>query len=116
LSESQRKRIPSQKLMGMQVVDTKGAIIGSVKDFSISISDKEILLTVGTKAGEDIEVPLSGVSSVEDVILLGRPREVGTAPTAPSPPPAPATITCRSCGANLPAHAKFCAKCGSQVK
>lgn len=115
MSESQRKRITSQKFIGMQVVDPKGAIIGSVKDFSIGISDKEILLIVGTKAGEDIEVPLSNVTSVEDVVLLAKPKEGWGTPPTPSPP-SPATIACKSCGATLPAHAKFCAKCGSQVK
>jgi len=112
--ERQRKHIPSQKFIGMQVVDSKGAIVGSVKDFAVNVSDKEILLVVSTKSEGDIEVPLTNVSSIEDVILLARPGEALSGPQAPAS--VPSTITCKSCGATLPAHAKFCAKCGSKVK
>jgi len=115
LSKWQRRYIPSQKFVGMQVVDSKGAIVGSVKDLAISIGDKEILLIVGTKTSGDIEVPWSDVGSIEDVILLSKPAEGLSGPPAPSPPP-PTTIKCNSCGATLPAHAKFCAKCGSRMK
>ena len=110
--ERQRKHIPSQKFVGMQVVDSKGAIVGSVKDFSVNVSEKEILLVISTKSEGDIEVPLTNVSSIEDVVLLARPGEALTGQQAPS---VPSTITCRSCGASLPAHAKFCAKCGSKT-
>ncbi len=111
--ERQRKHISSQKFVGMQVVDSKGAIVGSVKDFAVNVSEKEILLVVSTKSEGDIEVPLTNVSSIEDVVLLARPGEALAGQQAPS---APSTITCKSCGASLPAHAKFCAKCGSKTK
>jgi sporulation protein YlmC with PRC-barrel domain len=115
LSEKLRNYIPSQKFIGMQVVDSKGAIVGSVKDFAISITDKEVLLIVDTKVSGDIEVPLANVSSIEDVVLLAKPEDavVGSPPPSPLPP---STITCKTCGTTLPSRAKFCAKCGSQVK
>ena len=115
LSEKLRNYIPSQKFIGMQVVDSKGAIIGSVKDFAINITDKEVLLIVGTKVSGDIEVSLANVSSIEDVVLLAKPEDALVSSPTPSPPP-PSTITCKTCGTTLPSRAKFCAKCGSQVK
>ena len=114
MTESQRKQIASQKFIGMQVVDSKGAIVGTVRDFAVNIKDREILLLVETKAGSEVEVPLSNVSSIEDVILLTKSGETSAAP--PASPPSPQTITCKSCGAMLPMHAKFCAKCGSQIR
>jgi len=110
---SERKYTPSQKLIGMHVVDSKGAIIGNVRDLAVSIGGKEVLLIVGTKAGGEIEIHWEDVNSIEDVILLSRPGDmIGEKPG----PPLPQTITCSSCGATLPAHAKFCAKCGSKVR
>ncbi|MGQ9542711.1 MAG: PRC-barrel domain-containing protein [Candidatus Bathyarchaeia archaeon] len=107
------KYMPSQKIIGMQIVDSKGAIIGNVKDLAVSIGSKEVFLIVGTKAGDEIEVPWRDVGSIEDVIPLSRPE--GRVEEKTSPPPLQ-TVTCNSCGATLPAHAKFCAKCGSRVK
>jgi sporulation protein YlmC with PRC-barrel domain len=98
----------------MQVVDPKGAIVGSVKDFAVNVSDKEILLIISTKSKGDIEVPLNNVSSIEDVVLLGRQGEALVGQQVPTT--TPPTITCRSCGATLPAHAKFCAKCGTKTR
>lgn len=109
------KRVPSQKLIGMQVVDSKGAIVGSIRDFTMNTADMTILLVVETKAGGEIEIPLSEVSSIEDVVLLGRISQT-TSTSRATAPDYPSTITCRSCGTTLPAHAKFCAKCGTQVK
>jgi len=98
----------------MQVVDSKGAIVGSVKDFAVSMTDKEVLLIVGTKVSGDIEVSLADISSVEDVVLLTKPVDALFGSPTPSPQP-PSTITCKTCGTTLPSRAKFCAKCGSQV-
>ncbi|MEM2942335.1 MAG: PRC-barrel domain-containing protein, partial [Candidatus Bathyarchaeia archaeon] len=67
--ERQRKHISSQKLIGMQVIDSKGAIVGNVKDFVVNPSDREILLVVSSKTEGDVEVPLTNVCSIEDVIL-----------------------------------------------
>ena len=109
------KRVPSQKFIGMQVVDSKGAIVGSIRDFTMNVADRVILLVVETKAGGEIEIPLSEVSSIEDVVLLGRTGQT-TSTSRAATSAYPSTIACRSCGTTLPAHAKFCAKCGTQVK
>ncbi|MBS7623043.1 PRC-barrel domain-containing protein [Candidatus Bathyarchaeota archaeon] len=114
IMERQRKHISSQKFIGMQVIDSKGVIVGNVKDFVINPIDKEILLVVSSKTEGDIEVPLTNVSSIEDVVLLVRSAEAPVVQQAPAP--APVTINCKSCGATLPSHAKFCAKCGSKVR
>jgi sporulation protein YlmC with PRC-barrel domain len=115
LSEKNSKSIPTQKLTGMQVVDSKGAIIGSVKDLAIVPTSKDILLLIEKKDGDISEISLSDVNSIKDVILLAKTESKPI--TAPLPThTGTTTITCNSCGASLPAHAKFCAKCGSHLK
>ena len=115
MSERNSNSIPTQKLTGMQVVNSKGAIIGSVKDLAIIPTNKEILLLIETKDGGSSEISLSDVNSIEDVILLSK-----TGVKSQTPPlttqTSSATITCNTCGVSLPAHAKFCAKCGSHLK
>ncbi|WP_455369386.1 zinc-ribbon domain-containing protein [[Eubacterium] cellulosolvens] len=115
MSEKQSKSIPTQKLTGMQVVDSKGAIIGSVKDLAIVPTNREILLLIETKDGNTLEISLSDVSSIEDVILLAKSEKKSLTPPLPIQASVK-TIACNTCGASLPAHAKFCAKCGSQLK
>ncbi|WP_455279095.1 PRC-barrel domain-containing protein [[Eubacterium] cellulosolvens] len=109
------KSIPTQKLIGMQVVDSKGAIIGSVKDLAINPTNREVLLLIENKEGSSAEISLNEVSSIEDVILLAKSESKEL--TQPTPTQAAATtIACSTCGASLPRHAKFCAKCGSKLK
>ena len=99
----------------MQVVDSKGAIIGSVKDLAINPTNREVLLLIETKEGSNVEISLTDVSSIEDVILLAKSELKPPAPPLPTQTTA-ATIPCSTCGASLPTHAKFCAKCGSRLK
>jgi sporulation protein YlmC with PRC-barrel domain len=94
----------------MQVVDSKGAIIGSVKDLAINPANREVLLLIENKEGSSTEISFNEVSSIEDVILLAKYES-----KQPTQTPA-TTISCRTCGASLPIHAKFCAKCGSKLK
>jgi sporulation protein YlmC with PRC-barrel domain len=99
----------------MQGVDSKGAIIGSVKDLAINPTNNEVFLLIETKEGSNIEISLTDVSSIEDVILLAKSESESPTPPLPTQT-AISTITCSTCGSSLPAHAKFCAKCGSQLK
>jgi sporulation protein YlmC with PRC-barrel domain len=115
LSKKHSESIPTQKLTGMQVVDSRGAIIGSVKDLAINTNDKEVFLLIETKEGDNQEISLDDVSSIEDVILLTKSEAQPLTPPIPTQT-TPTTIACGSCGSTLPAHAKFCAKCGSHLK
>jgi len=119
---SQKKFVPSQRFRGMQVIDVKGSMVGTVKDVGISIGEKDISLIVAAKTGVDLEIPWSNVQSIEDVILLNKSVEVpAPAPMVPPPPPpppsiaAPPTSVCPSCKHVNPPHAKFCAKCGTKL-
>jgi len=118
---SEKKFVPSQRFRGMQVIDVKGSLVGTVKDVGISIGEKDISLIVGAKTGVDVEIPWANVQSIEDVILLNKSVEIpAPAPMVPQPPPpplmaAPPTLVCPNCKAANPPHAKFCAKCGTKL-
>lgn len=119
-----------QALLGKQVVDIRGALIGKVSDVVFDFKKPEIVLRIRTRADETVEVTSSDIQSVKDLILLKRevklPKakaEVAVArPSVPPPPPetsAPEpvpTIICPNCGAKAPSRAKFCPKCGNKLK
>jgi len=111
----QKRRVSGQKMVGMQVIDARGTLLGNVKDVGIDLSTKELILYVTTKQKTEVEVAGGTIQSIEDVILL-----IGSGAPLPHPPaPAPATpptaIACPKCQAPLPARAKFCAKCGHRL-
>lgn len=118
---SQKRLIASQKLVGLQVIDVKGMLVGVVKDVGVDLAEKQLVLFVTTKAKAEIDIPWSSIQSVEDVILLNKPAEIPSVPPPPPPPPlaptvAPTTVSCPSCKSTAPAHAKFCPKCGGRLK
>lgn len=117
-----------QALMGKQVVDTRGALIGKVSDVAFDFKKPEIVLRIRTRTDETVEVSSSDIQSVEDLILLKKeiklPKtEARVAPSSIPPPPPETrtpepvpTIICPNCGAKAPSRAKFCPKCGNKLK
>ncbi|MGC8849683.1 MAG: zinc-ribbon domain-containing protein [Candidatus Bathyarchaeia archaeon] len=118
-----------QAIIGKQVVDMKGALIGEVTDLAFDFKKPEIILRVKTKTRGEMEVPSSDILSVEDLILLKKevklPKveaEIAPPPTLPPRPPEARipepvpTIICPSCGAKAPSRAKYCPKCGNKLK
>ena len=121
MSDSARKKVISgQKLFGMQVIDAKGSLVGTVKDVGVDTSEKQMVLFITTRARTDVELTWSSIESIEDVVLLNKEVETPAAPPEAQPTPSPAapplTNVCPKCKFNVPAHAKFCPKCGSSVK
>ena len=109
--------MPSQRFAGIQVIDSKGAVIGNVKDVSVDFKNKSLAFHIATKAGTEMDVPWDDVLSVEDVVLLKREVDLAVAPTTvPMPPTVQAAVICPACGTSAPAHAKFCPKCGSPLR
>ena len=115
------KFLPIQQFIGLQVIDTRGSLIGNVKDISLDFENKEISLKVATKNVGEMDFRWDDVQSVEDVILLK--REVDLSSTTKETEQAPSgtqtvqtLVICPRCGASSLAHAKFCSKCGSNLK
>lgn len=111
------KFVPSQRFAGIQVIDSKGAVIGNVKDVSVDFKNKGLAFRVTTKARTEMDVPWDDVLSVEDVVLLKKEVDLAVATTTVLVPPiVQATVICPICGASAPSQAKFCPRCGTALK
>jgi len=115
------KFVPVQRFSGMQVIDSKGMLVGNVKDVSVSFQDKCLAFLVTTKNRTDLDVPWEDVMSVDDVVLLKKKIELPNAredksTESVSPPVVQAMLICPNCGASGPGHAKFCPKCGHSLR
>jgi len=119
MTEKKGEFVPSQKYMGMQVIDSKGSSVGSVKDVGVNMVERKINLIVATRTGSDMQIPWDDIQSVLDVVLLRKEIELPKTPAvtqAPVPPPPPPPTSCRNCGTPVIATARFCPKCGTKLK
>ena len=114
------KPLPVQQFIGLQVIDTKGMLVGTVKDMSIDFPNREVSIRVSTKNEEDVDFGWDDVQSVEDVVLLKKEVDLspldGTETDLAKPRAVQAVLICPTCGAPVPARAKFCSKCGSDLR
>ena len=109
--------IPREKLIGMQVVDTAGSIVGSVKDLAVTLGEGKISLIVTTSAGSETEISWKDVQAVKDIVLLSKSIEAPPITVSVLQQPSQLTeVSCSRCGAKLPSTAKFCAKCGAKLR
>lgn len=115
--------MPIQQFIGLQVIDTKGSLIGNVKDVALDFANKDLSLKVSTKSKTEMDFGWDDIQSVEDVVLLK--KQVDMAVTPQDKPESSgegvtqatqALVICPSCGASSPARAKFCARCGTDLK
>jgi len=114
---SEHKHVPSQRFVGMQVIDNKAVVVGNVKDISVSFQDKSLAFRVTTKDRSELDISWDDVQSVEDVILLKKEVDLSTAkPSSSTVPVVTALLVCPNCGTSAPGHATFCPKCGHSVK
>ena len=118
---SKTKFVPSQRFSGMQVIDSKGMLVGNVKDVSVNFKEKSLAFLVTTRNRTELDVPWDDVMSVEDVLLLKKEIELpGTSDDkgteSVNPLTVQALLICPSCGASAPGHAKFCPKCGHNLR
>jgi sporulation protein YlmC with PRC-barrel domain len=117
MTEKKGEFVPAQKFIGMQVIDSKGSAVGTVKDLGVNIVEKKFNLIVTTRARSEIQISWEDIQSVLDVVLLRKEIEVPkTAEPVPTPPPPPPMNNCPSCGTSVIPTAKFCPKCGSKLK
>jgi sporulation protein YlmC with PRC-barrel domain/ribosomal protein L40E len=114
------KSMPAQQFIGLQVIDTKGSLVGTVKDISVDFAKREISIQVSTKNKGEMDFGWDDVQSVEDVVLLKKEVDLASSERTETDfaraRTVQAVLICPSCGASLPARAKFCSKCGSDLK
>lgn len=119
--KNEKTSISSKEFEGKQVIDANGTLIGNVKELIISIPDGVVSLLVSLRDGGESKIEWSSIKSIGDVVLLNKEIELQkpltpTLRPIPTPPPPLLTIECPHCKARIPVKAKFCPRCGFQVK
>jgi sporulation protein YlmC with PRC-barrel domain len=126
----EKRYLSRDKIVGKQVVDSDGMIVGTIQDVGFDLKAKDIALHILTKTGEETVIPGNTIAAAGDVILLGRPLKPTQAPSmtqptqpapqqapAPSQPPQPqAPGLCPSCGYQNDPSSRFCIKCGTRLR
>jgi len=114
------KLLPVQEFIGLQVIDTKGTLVGTVKDISVDFANMEVSIRVSTKNETEMDFGWDEVQSVEDVVLLKKEVDLSSLEEKESDSTkarsVDAVLICPNCGASVPTHAKFCSKCGSDLR
>lgn len=116
-----RRFIKREEVVGKQVVESRGYIIGTVKDLSFALTAEGVELAVTVDSGgKEINIAWEEIQSIGDVVLLKTEREKPPAPAVT--PIAPAALPsvgiekpCPYCGFKNPADAKFCVRCGRRL-
>jgi sporulation protein YlmC with PRC-barrel domain len=110
--------MPVQRFVGLQVIDSKGVLVGNVKDVSVDFHNRCLAFVVVAKNGRELDIVWDDVLSLEDVVLLKKEVTVPAqeTPSTLPPPMVQAMLICPSCGASAPATAKFCPRCGHSLK
>jgi hypothetical protein len=101
------------------VIDSKGVLVGNVKDVSIDFPNRSLAFVVVAKNGSELDVAWEDVISLKDVVLLKNEITIPTREAVATSQPSPgvqAVILCANCGTSVPAQAKFCPKCGRNLK
>jgi len=127
LSEKSESRtfIKRSEVVGKQVVEKRGYVIGTVKDLSFTITPEGVELAISVdSAGRELNIPWAEVQAIGDVVLLKSQYEKpASAPALVAPPavPTPTPITpglekiCPYCEFKNPPDAKFCVRCGRRL-
>jgi sporulation protein YlmC with PRC-barrel domain len=120
MTEKKGEFVPTQRFIGMQVIDSMGSMVGTVKDLGVNIVEKKFNLIVTTKARSEIQISWDDIQSVLDVVLLRKeielPKAAEPAAAPPPPPPLAPMKICTNCGTSVLPAAKFCPKCGNKFK
>lgn len=123
MSKAETRYVAAQRFAGMQVIDSKGSVVGNVKDVSVDFKNKALAFRVTTRNRTEMDMTWDDIQSVEDVVLLKKEVELPSAPENPTGTSddeikvaVQAVLICSSCGASTPGHAKFCPKCGTALR
>ncbi|MCW4007700.1 MAG: PRC-barrel domain-containing protein [Candidatus Bathyarchaeota archaeon] len=92
--EKNQKSIPKDKLIGMQVIDAEGNLVGKVKDVSFVIGQPSISLNVEDKSGKATDISWERVQGAADFIVLKPTPQTTAAPEAAAQSAQPVCPTC----------------------
>ncbi|RLE85904.1 MAG: hypothetical protein DRJ39_00795 [Thermoprotei archaeon] len=116
--------VSRSQLMGKQVYNPDGELVGEVVDVSFTIGEVKIVLIVKGKWGGEIDIPWENVMAAKDIVILKEPVEIPKVPevtsaVTPTSTPAAPVEEKKKKGFKLPLlkkeepeEAKICPFCG----
>jgi len=88
------KSVTKDKLVGMKVLDSKGYVVGIVKDIGFTVGKAGISLNIEDQNGEEKEIQWDDVQAAGDFVLLKPSVEV-TSPATAVQKTTPVCPTCK---------------------
>lgn len=77
----EKKTVTKEKLIGMQVIDSEGYIVGVVKDISFAIGEAKMFMVIEAKDGKTQDMSWDEVQAAGDFVLLKpKPKIEAVAP------------------------------------
>jgi sporulation protein YlmC with PRC-barrel domain len=109
MDKKPQKTLTRENILGMQVINGEGMVVGNVKDLSLVVGESDQALIVQGKGEGDTVVRWSEVAAVGDVILM---KPTGEAKAGKSQA---GSDHCPSCGQEMEKGAAFCGNCGTRT-
>jgi sporulation protein YlmC with PRC-barrel domain len=90
------------RLIGMQVYDSEGNVVGAVQDIAFTVGKMGMTLIVETKKGDSKEVAWDDIQAAGDIVVL-KPKgnQVSPMQTAEPAQTQAQPTTCPTCGGPL---------------
>ena len=109
--QQKEKNITKDMLVGMEVINAEGHLVGTVKDVAFTIGKQGISLYVETKKGEGKNIPWEDVQASGDYILL-KTQPIAAQPPSQAPPEQHLCPTCKGQLSYIKQYERwYCYKC-----
>ena len=112
MSNQDKKALTKDRLIGMQVYNSEGNLMGEVQDIAFTVGKMGMTLIVETKKGESQEFAWEDIQAAGDIVVLKPKGNVAsmastTAATTATQPAQTQTPTCPTCGGPLTYIAQY---------
>jgi len=110
--DNKDKGITKDRLVGMKVVDSKGYLLGTVKDIGFTVGKTGISLSMEDQEGEVKEVAWEEVQAAGDFILLKPAAEAAAPAVSSQQATTPVCPTCKGPLSYVQQYQRwYCYKC-----
>lgn len=114
--QAKDKGLTKDRLVGMKVIDSKGYVIGTVKDIGFTVGKLGISLTMEDNEGEIKEIAWDQVQAAGDFVLLRPQSEIPTVQPGPQAPVAHVCPTCQGPLSYIQQYQRwYCYRCQKYV-
>lgn len=112
MSQAKERSVTRERLIGMQVINGEGYLVGTVKDISFTIGRVGISLYIEGRDGSVKEIPWEEVQAVGDFVLLKQRPTEALGAQGPQPAQTPLCPTCNGLLTWIPQYQRwYCYKC-----